>query len=70
MSSQQQQGCLCIDNGNDVIVMRVTIAVATMAKMPVHQQQQCHHDKDDNASMTTSNEGDKASLSTAEMPAH
>jgi hypothetical protein len=32
---------LPIDNGNDAIVMRATIAIATMAKMPAHQRQQC-----------------------------
>jgi hypothetical protein len=30
--SQQQQGRLCIDNGNDAIVIRANIAIATMAK--------------------------------------
>jgi hypothetical protein len=41
-----------------------------MAKTPVHQRQQHHHDKADNASFTTINEGNGASLMTAEMPAH
>jgi hypothetical protein len=34
--AQQQQGRLHIDNGNNAIVMRVTIAIATTAKMPAH----------------------------------
>jgi hypothetical protein len=32
---------LCINNGNDTIVTRAKIAIATMAKTPVHQQWQC-----------------------------
>jgi hypothetical protein len=39
MPAQQWQGCLHIHNGNDAIVMRATIAIATMAKMPAHQWQ-------------------------------
>jgi hypothetical protein len=38
----------------DVIVMRATIAIATKAKMPVHQWQHCHHNKGDDASLTMS----------------
>jgi hypothetical protein len=34
--SQQQQGHLCIDNSNNAIVIRVKIAITTMAKNPVH----------------------------------
>jgi hypothetical protein len=30
--SPQQQGCLCIGNGNNAIVIRGKIAIATMAK--------------------------------------
>ncbi len=33
----QRQGCLCINNGNDPIVMRATIAITTIAKTPAHQ---------------------------------
>jgi hypothetical protein len=32
---------LHIVNGNDAIVTRATIAIATMVKMPAHQRQQC-----------------------------
>jgi hypothetical protein len=42
---QQRQRCLHINNSNNTIVMRATIAIATMAKRPTHQQrQQCHRD--------------------------
>jgi hypothetical protein len=44
MPAWWRQGCLRINNGNDATVMRVTIAIATMAK-PAHWQQQRHHDK-------------------------
>ncbi len=37
MPTQQWHGPLCIDNGNDIIVMRVTIAIAMTAKMPAYQ---------------------------------
>jgi hypothetical protein len=66
--AQQRQGCLHINNGNNAIVMRVTIAIATMAKTPEHQWQQCHHDKGNDASLTTSNKGDNASSTTVKMP--
>jgi hypothetical protein len=36
MPAQQQQGCLHINNGNNAIVMRVTIAIVTIAKTPAH----------------------------------
>jgi hypothetical protein len=68
--AQQQQGCLRIDNGNNAMVMRATIAIATMAKMPAHQQQQCHHNKGNNASSTTSDKGNNAISTNAEMSAH
>jgi hypothetical protein len=37
--SQQWLKCLCIDNSNNAIVMRATLAIMTMAKMPAHQWQ-------------------------------
>jgi hypothetical protein len=37
MPAQQQQGRLRIDNGNDTIVIRVTVAMATTAKTPAQQ---------------------------------
>jgi hypothetical protein len=40
--AQQQQGHLCIDNGYNAIVLRPTIAMVMMAKMPLHQRQWCH----------------------------
>jgi hypothetical protein len=36
MPAQRQQGHLHIDDGNNAIVMRPKIAMATMAKMPAH----------------------------------
>jgi hypothetical protein len=39
MPSWQWQGPLCINNGNNAIVMRVTIAIMTTVKMPAHWQQ-------------------------------
>jgi hypothetical protein len=66
--AQSRQGRLCINNGNNTIVMRATIAIVTMAKMPAYWRQQCHHNKGNNASLTTSNEGNDASLTTAEKP--
>jgi hypothetical protein len=45
-------------------VLRATIAIATMAKMPAHQQQQCHHDEGSNASLTMINEGDNIVMTT------
>jgi hypothetical protein len=59
-----------INNGNNVIVMGVTIAIVILAKMPAHQWQWCHCNKGNNASLTTSNEGNDASLIMAETPAH
>jgi hypothetical protein len=64
--SQRQQGCLRINNGNDTIIMRATIAMATVAKTPAHQWQQCHHNEGNNASSMTSDRGDKASSTMAE----
>ncbi len=57
-------------NSNDAIVMRATITMATMAKMPVHQWQCCHHNEGNDVSLTTRDKGSNASLTTAEMPAH
>jgi hypothetical protein len=37
--AQQQQECLHINNGNNAIIMKAKIAIAMMAKMPVHQWQ-------------------------------
>ncbi len=68
--AQQWRRRLHINDGNNAIVMRVIIAIATMAKTPAHQQQQCHHDKGDNASLTMSNKGNNTSLTMAETPAH
>ena len=48
--------------------MRATIAIAMTAKTPAHQWQQCHHNEADDASLKTSNEGNNASLTMAEMP--
>jgi hypothetical protein len=70
MLAQQQQGHLRINDGNNTIVRRATIAIATTANMPVHQQQQCHHVKGNNASSMTCNKGKQSSLTTAEMPTH
>jgi hypothetical protein len=49
-------------------VTRATIAIATMAEMPAHQWQQCHHNEGDDASLTMSNKGNNASLTMAETP--
>jgi hypothetical protein len=68
--AQQRQRCLRIYDGNNTIMTRATIAIATMAKTPAHQWQQCHHDKGNNASFTTRNEDNNASLTMVEMPAH
>jgi hypothetical protein len=35
--AQQWWRCLHINNGNNTIVMRGTIAIATTAKIPAHQ---------------------------------
>ncbi len=48
MSSWQQQGCLHINNSNNTIITRATIAIATTAKRPAHQQQQHHCNKGKN----------------------
>jgi hypothetical protein len=37
MLAQQWQRRLCINDGNNTIMMRATIAIATMAKTPAHQ---------------------------------
>jgi hypothetical protein len=68
--SPQQQGCRCIDNGNNAIVIRANIAIATMAKNPAHQWQQCHHNVGDDTSLMTSGEGNSASSTTAETSLH
>ncbi len=70
MLAWQQQRCLRINNGNYAIMTRVTIAITTMAKMPMHQWQWCHHNKGNNSSLTTSNKGNDASSTMAEMPLH
>jgi hypothetical protein len=59
MLAQQQQGHLRIDNSISALVMRPTVAMVTMAKMPVSQWQWCHCNKRDNTSSTM-----------VEMPAH
>jgi hypothetical protein len=64
------QGHLHINNGDNVIAMKGTIAIGMAAKTPVHQRQWCHHNKGNNASSTTSKKGNNASSSTAEMPVH
>ncbi len=66
----QQQRCLHINNSNNTIVTRATIVITTTAKMPAHWRQGCHHNKGSNASLTTSDEGNNASLMTAGRPAH
>jgi hypothetical protein len=58
MLAEQQCRCLRIDNGNNTIMTRAIIAIATMAKTSAHQWQLRHHDEGNNASMTTSNKGD------------
>jgi hypothetical protein len=70
LPAQHWQGCLHIDNSNYTIVMRVTIAIGMMEKTPVHQLQQCYHDKGNSASLMTSNKGKNASSTMAETPAH
>jgi hypothetical protein len=65
-----QKGLLRINNGNDAIIMRATIAIAMTAMTPVHWRWWHHHDKSNDTSLMTSNEGDDASLTTAEIPAH
>jgi hypothetical protein len=68
--AQQWWRGLRINDSNDDIVTRATIAIATTAKTPAYQRQQHHHNKGMDASFTTSNEGDNTGLMTAEMPAH
>ncbi len=67
---QQRQGRLHIDNGDNTIVIKATIAIATTTKMPAHWWQQCHHNKGNDASSMASNEGNKACSTMAETPAH
>ncbi len=55
---------LRIDDGNNAIMTRATIAIATMAKMSLHQQWQHHLDKGNDASLTTSNKVDNACVCT------
>jgi hypothetical protein len=52
MLVQQRQRSLRINDGNDTIMMRSTITIATMAKSLAHQWQQCNHGKGDDASLT------------------
>ncbi len=68
--AQQWSICLCINNSNNAIVTRATIAIATMAKTPAHWRQWCHLDEGDDNSLTTRNEGNNASLMMAETPLH
>jgi hypothetical protein len=68
MSSQQRQGRLHIDNGNDAIVVKYEIAIATTAKTPAHQQQQRHCNEGDNTSLMMSDKDNNASSPTAQMP--
>jgi hypothetical protein len=70
MPAPQQQGRLCINNGNNAIVMRATIAIAMMANTPAHQWKQRHSNVGNDASLTTSDEGNNASLTMVETPAH
>jgi hypothetical protein len=53
MSSWWRQGRLCINNGNNAIITRTTIAIMTMAKMPAHQWQQYHLNMDNGANSMT-----------------
>ncbi len=55
-----------MDNGNNAIIMRATIARATTAKKPAHQWQQHQGNVGDDVSSMTSNEGSEASLTTVE----
>ncbi len=70
MPAWQWQGRLRIDNGNYAIVMRASITIVTMAKMPAHWWQRHHHDEGNNASLMMSKKGNIASLTTAKMPMH
>jgi hypothetical protein len=67
--AQWQQGRLRINSGNNAIIMRATIAIATTAKTPVHQWWRQHQDEGGNASSMMSNEVNNASLTMVEMPA-
>jgi hypothetical protein len=68
--ARYRQGHLRINNGNNAVIMQAEIAIATTAKMPVHQWQQRHHDKGNDASLMTSDKGNNASLTTVETPVH
>jgi hypothetical protein len=70
MLAQQWRRRLHIDNGKKTIVRRTMIAIATLAKTLAHQWQQCNHNKGNNASFLTSNEGNNVSSTIVEMPAH
>ncbi len=61
---------LHINNGNNAIVMRATITIPAIVKTLAHRWQQRHHNEGNNASLTTSNKGNDASLTMVEMPAH
>jgi hypothetical protein len=37
--AQQQQGCMRINDGDNTIMMRVTIAIAMTEKTPAHRRQ-------------------------------
>ncbi len=60
----QRRRCLHINNGDDAIKTRATLAIATTAKMPAHWQQQHHHNEGNNTSLTMSNKGDNACVRT------
>jgi hypothetical protein len=49
---------------------RATITIPTTVKMPAHQWHQCHHNKGDDASFTTSNKSNDDNSTMAETPAH
>ncbi len=70
MLAQQWRRPQRINDSNNTIVTRATIAIVTTAKTPAHWRHQCHHNKSNNASLMTRNEGDNASLTMAEMPVH
>jgi hypothetical protein len=61
---QQRQRCLHINNSNNAIMTRSTIAIATTAKILAHQWQQLHHIKDKDISLTMSNKGNDACVRT------
>ncbi len=70
MSAWQWQGHLCIDNWDNTIIMRATHTIVTTTKVPGHQWQWRHHNKGNDASLTTSNKGNNTSSTTAETPVH